>query len=460
MNRRKQKTARAIAVNVLNRFDPSRNLAKELLNSAIEQLERVSQRQRATDLVFGTERYLSAIDTVIAKLADCPIERIQAKIINVIRVGCYELLFCPQRPEYSIVDESVEMVKAAAGRKQRSFVNWVLREITRQINKRQVPLAEGVPTKTIPQSLHTGCELKKDILPDPADDVACYLSTAFNLPLWLIQSWLSNYGLKQTRQVCFASNRRPSIYIRPNPLKTTIEKIAEQLQGAGIEFHISEDDSMIQIKGGASVKNLPGFEQGDFTVQDITAAIAVRLLKPKAGQKILDMCAAPGTKTAQLAEISENKATIIAADIDYDRLGMVEENSIRSGLKNIIVPYKKVEKIAAEYGAFDCILIDVPCSNTGVLSKRLEVRFRVKPESITKLAKTQMELLRRASEMIKPGGKICYSTCSIQKDENRQLVEGFLAENPEFKLKCDKLTLPSADKFDCDGGYTAVIKAG
>lgn len=460
MNLTNPKSPRAIAVEVLNRFDPNRNLVGELLNSVIEKLQYPSERQRATDLVFGTVRNHSAIEAVISKLTERPVNRIQAKIVNIIRIGCYELLFCPQRPEYAIVDGSVALAKQLAGRKQTGFVNWILRQITRQIEKREVSLSAADVQKIIPQDLLRGCQLKKDVLPDPNCNPASYLSTAFSLPPWLVDNWLQYYCLETTRQICFGSNRRPSIYLRPNILKTDIEQFAQQISKAGIQFQKTPDNTMLQIKGGASVRNLPGFDRGEFVVQDKTAAMAVRLLAPRPGQKILDMCAAPGTKTTQLAEISNDKATIIAADIDYGRLGMVEENILRSGINSIKVIYKPLEEIAAEFGPFDCVLVDVPCSNTGVLSKRLEVRFRIKPDSIKKLAKAQMKLFRTASQMLKPGGKICYSTCSIQEEENQLLAKAFLADNPRFALEKEQLVLPSAGKFDCDGGYAVLLKAG
>jgi 16S rRNA (cytosine967-C5)-methyltransferase len=215
---------------------------------------------------------------------------------------------------------------------------------------------------------------------------------------------------------------------------------------------------MIRIKAGRAVTKLPGFAQGLFTVQDLTASKAAEILKPQPGWTLLDLCAAPGAKTTQLAELTDDSAKIIATDISSERLQMVRENIARLDIRSVsVVEYENIEKVAAKNGPFDAVLLDVPCSNTGVLAKRVEVRYRINPRAITKLAKTQHKLLDTAAGMIRPQGKICYSTCSIQKHENNELVGEFLKKNHNFKLEFELLTLPSAAEFDCDGGYVAVI---
>ncbi|MFC1738700.1 16S rRNA (cytosine(967)-C(5))-methyltransferase RsmB [Planctomycetota bacterium] len=458
MSRKRTTTARALAVSVLNRFETQANYAADILNSRISELPERAQRQRATDLVFGSIRNRSAIDAVITKLADCPIERIEPKIVNILRSACYELIYCPGTPEYSIVNEAVETAKAAAGKKQAGFVNAVLRKITRHITNRQTGLSKAEPQKIIPLNPSIGCEFDLVVLPDIKSSPADFFSIAFSLPVWLVEKWLEEFGTESTRQICFSSNRRPSIYIRANTLKTTALKIAENLLQAGIECEVTDNKSMLRVKSGSAVTELPGFERGDFTVQDITAAQAVRLLNPQPGSRILDSCAAPGTKTTQLAEVTFDKAKIFAADIDRQRLQKAEENISRLGVKSVtIVHYEDIEKIVEEE-KFDCVLLDVPCSNTGVLSKRPEARFRITQKAVKKLTETQMQLLTRAAGMIKTGGKICYSTCSIQPQENNLLLGKFLSNNADFTVETEKLTLPAAGDFDRDGGYVAVIK--
>ena len=465
----KLKSARAIAIEVLNCCDPKRNYAGSILDRVQHSTGRLTvetgQRQRATDLVFGTLRNRRAIDTVIVTFSGRPVERIQGRLLNIIRIGIYELIYCPSTEQYAIVNEAVRNAKAA-GPKQAGFVNAVLRQITRHISNRHVPLAQTDVGCTLPQSPATSCQFDTAFLSDRRISPAEYLSTVFSLPEWLVAGWLAEFGEESARQICLASNRRPSVYLRPNPLKTTIEALTEKMAAAEIGFEIAGDspheivkdvisrgEEMIRIKSPRDVTQLPGFAAGLFTIQDITAKKPVRLLDPQPGWTILDLCAAPGTKTTQLAEATGDSATIIATDIDARRLEMVKENTARLGAGSVdIVPYGQLLN-----SKFDCVLLDVPCSNTGVLAKRVEVRYRINPETIGQLAGLQAELLRTASGLVKPAGKICYSTCSIQKCENGELIEEFLKKNQNFALESEQLTLPSAEGFDHDGGYAAIL---
>jgi len=449
------KTARQIATVVLNRFDPKKGHAAAVLSDLLNQ---TNETQRATDLVFGAIRNRAVIDKVIAEFSGRPVERIQPELLNIIRIASFELIYCPQTPEYSIVNEAVNMAKALARKKQTAFVNAVLRQITRHIQNRQIPLSQAELRRTLPQTLSTGCQFDKENLADPQTSPAEYFSIAFSLPEWLVTEWLSEFTEEQVRQICFASNRRPSIYIRSNILKTTVEEIAEKFHDEDIDFEMVPLDDlqasrMIKIRNPRAITGLPGFKEGLFTVQDITAALPVRLLNPRPDWKILDLCAAPGTKTTQLAEITEDSAEIIATDIDTQRLKSVNENTARLGITCVnILPYEQVLN-----SKFDAILLDVPCSNTGVLAKRIEVRYRLNPKAVNELAKTQAGLLAAAVKILKPKGRICYSTCSIQKAENNRLVKDFLRDNSDFELQSELLTLPSAEEFDRDGGYVAII---
>ena len=213
---------------------------------------------------------------------------------------------------------------------------------------------------------------------------------------------------------------------------------------------------MIRIAGPQAVTALPGFAEGLFTVQDVSAARAAVVLAPQAGTTILDLCAAPGTKTTQLAELTGDAATIIATDFNAKRLDRLRENVERLGVESVtIVPYEQIGRTAPE--RFDTVLVDAPCSNTGVLAKRVEVRLRITPESVTSLARTQRSLLEKATRLLKPAGRICYSTCSIQHAENTHVVRSFLDGHPDFLLEREELILPSAQSPDCDGAYVAVL---
>ncbi|MHC4656444.1 MAG: transcription antitermination factor NusB, partial [Planctomycetota bacterium] len=288
-----KKTAREIATAALNHFDIKQGYITAILNDLLLQTD---ETQRATDLVFGSIRNHTAIDKVIAEFSGRPVERIQPELLNIIRIASFELLYNPQTPEYSIVNEAVKFAKTVAGKKQTAFVNAVLRQIARHIKNRQILLSQAEPRRTVPQSLSTGCQFDADILPDPEGSPSDYLSTAFSLPKWLVTDWHNDFGQESTRQICFAGNRRPGIYIRPNTLKTTTEEIAEKFYQADIGFDIVPIDtpqasSMIRLKSPKAITELLGFKEGLFTVQDITSALPARLLNPKTEWKILDLCA-------------------------------------------------------------------------------------------------------------------------------------------------------------------------
>jgi 16S rRNA (cytosine967-C5)-methyltransferase len=395
------------------------------------------------------------IDLVIEKVSGTQIVHIPNKILNVIRVGVYELVFCPQAKEYVIICEAVEYAKRIANTKGGGFVNAILRQTQKHIINRQKPAEQSSPRKLISQTPDTACEFDMEMLPDPDKSPCEYFACAFSLPGWLVQNWLDEYGRQQTEKICFASNRRPSVYLRPNLLKTTAKELAEKLKAAKVDCEIKPESQMVKLTSPKAITALPGFDEGLFTVQDLASSQAVRALKPQPDWKILDLCAAPGTKTTQLAEATGGHAKIIATDIDANRLKMVGENITRLGLADNIktVEYSDVEK----QGGFDCVLIDAPCSNTGVLSRRPEVRHRITENDIKELAGTQMSLLSKAAGMLKPKGIICYSTCSIQPEEDGLLVRGFIKETPGFELEYENIILPSAEPFDHDGGYSAVI---
>ena len=189
---------------------------------------------------------------------------------------------------------------------------------------------------------------------------------------------------------------------------------------------------MIRITGPHAVTQLPGFAEGLFTVQDLSASQAVRILDPQPGWSILDLCSAPGTKTTQLAEATRDSARIIATDINPERLDRVRENIARLGLTSVtIVPYAQLEQ--GQAGSFDAILLDAPCSNTGVLARRVEARFRLRRKAVREIAATQKALLAKAAGLVKPGGRICYSTCSIQHQENQDVRE-FLTQSQPIRV--------------------------
>ena len=393
----KSKTARQIALGVLNKFNVDAGDAPQILGSIIDQ---TAQRAQATDLVFGVIRNRLAIDMVVSTIAEVPVERIQKKLLNILRIGGYELIFAPKTAEYAIVNEAVELSLLVAGKKQSGFVNAVLRNITRNITSRTSDLTDADIQRMLPQSPQFGCKFKAAILPDPQRDPAGYLSKAFSLPKWLVTNWLSEFDFDKTRKICFASNRRPGVFLQPNLLKTTVDGLVEKLIADDVkadEFEVIWQREMIKLKSNKLVSELSSFAEGLFTIQDPTAVLAALSLGPKPGWTIIDLCAAPGTKTVQMAWLMNNNGRIIATDINSDRLQKVDQNCRRLGITIVqTVGHDLLEEVVSKLPSCDAILLDVPCSNTGVLARRPEVRLRIKPQVLISLAETQLGLLEKA----------------------------------------------------------------
>jgi 16S rRNA (cytosine967-C5)-methyltransferase len=446
---------RRVAAEVLNQVDPARQFVHPVLD---RNLDRTEERQRCVDLVLGVIRNRLAIDAVLSQLGQRPVERISLPLSGILRVAVFEMIYCPLTPLHAIVNEAVEVARGLAGPKQVGFVNALCRKVAGHIVERQVSLERMERTRIVPTEAGGGCGFDQSVLADPETQVASYLSVGFSLPFWLVQDWVDRFGRDAAWQVSLASNRRPGIYLRPNPAKTTAADLASSLQQQGIEA-IQCLDQRVRLVGGGQIEHLPGYAEGSFSVQDPTAARVVTDLRPQPGWRILDLCAAPGGKTIQMAEATGGQASILATDSDSGRLERLRQSLDRMGLHSVrAIRPEAIETPEIILEGFDLVLVDAPCSNTGVLARRPEVRYRVRPEEIARLAGTQFALLDKAASLVRPGGRIGYSTCSIQQTENEDVTRLFLARRPEFGLESQRLTLPSAGPEDHDGGYLAILE--
>ncbi len=447
-------TGREAASQVLRSVDPARSQITSVLAKYMAKTE---QRAQCKNLVLGTLRHRMLLDLIIQTFANCPVKRISRSVLAILRPAVYELVFCPDTPVYALVHEAVAQARRHTGRKQSGFVNAVLRSIDRQIQARRAESGASQIRATAPVGQGFGCVFKADFLPNPADDPVAYVSQAYSLPAWLIKRWHQSHGLEETQVLAQASNRIPSLYLRANPLKASVQDLAKALREEAIDVECH--DGQVRVQGAGDITKLPGFDQGWFAVQDRAAFHVVNTLGPSAGSHILDLCAAPGTKTTHLAEHAKNSARIVATDIQPDRLLKLRENIERLGHTCIeIIDYEAVDDHVRQHGRFDIILLDVPCSNTGVLAKRPEVRYRLQPKDILSLCAIQGDLLNRSVLWLAPRGSICYSTCSIESQENEDQITAFLASHPDLTLKAQHTTWPTADLPDHDGSFVAVLQ--
>lgn len=452
---------RSLAADILDKMgqEYDKSNSGQLLSKYINLTD---ERQRLTDIVSGTIRSKITLDSIIEQISGKRIKKIQKKILNILRIGVYELIFNDKTPVYAIINESVESVKKRAGKKQKGFVNAVLRETERNIKNRNVNYTGTENPAIIPTGWDRGCEFKREILPDYDKNKIGYFSIGFSIPEFLLEKWMEQFDSETVSQICTAGNRRPNIYLRVNRLKISREDFINRLSTEGIETAPVGESDMVKVTSPADVTKIWGYDEGFFSVQDLTAYSVVQFIAPQEDTRILDFCAAPGTKACALAESLDDNAEIIATDIAPDRLKQVKSGIDRLALENIkTIDYKSFLSDDSQKRSFDYVLADVPCSNTGVLARRPEARYRISEISLREICEKQLEILRKASDFVKPGGAICYSTCSILKEENEQLVDKFLKENADFRESKRKLTLPCSSRdSDYDGGFVSLLKKG
>jgi len=255
------------------------------------------------------------------------------------------------------------------------------------------------------------------------------------------------------------NNTRPKTFARVNGLKTDAEKLIPQWRDEGVEYDFVardwlDENSMFELKSHPPLNRLPSFQQGLFYVQDPSTMLAVRELGAQPGETILDLCAAPGGKVTGIAQVMRNEGEIIAHDVTADRLSLVKENCVRLGV-TCVKTMLPSELEAQGEKAYDRILLDVPCSNTGTMRRRVDLRWRIRTEEIERLRTTQLQLLQQSMARLKPGGTLVYSTCSLESEENRDLVMEFLRDRSDVKLERDRELLPFVDGVD--GAYVALF---
>jgi 16S rRNA (cytosine967-C5)-methyltransferase len=450
-------TARNAAWKTLNKCDIFRHDTADVLNRLLVRTDRPAQ---ATDIVYGVIRNRNTLDHILTKCATIDPARVKRPQWNLLRMGVYELVYCPDTADYAIINETVDLAAHKSSKKAAGFVNAVLRNVQRNIADRDARSNTANRRQLVSHTPEAGCLFNIDLLPDPNKEPIQHFSVAFSIPQALVREWLSAYGPEQTRAICIASNRQPSVIVQPNTLRTTAEELAEQLSQEAVSNERVGDS--VRVRGAGKLNKTSVYLNGSFYVQDPTAAEAISLLNPQPGWTVLDLCAAPGGKSIKLALLTQDTGQILASDADSKRLHRIRENVKRLRLQSVeILPYNRVEQGVQKQKQLDAIVLDVPCSNTGVLARRVEARWRWKPEAVKNLQKIQQGLLQKAGDWTRPQTKVLYSTCSIQPDENQQQIRQFLADHPQFVLLDEKLTFPAlgnGDKPDRDGGYAAVLQ--
>jgi 16S rRNA (cytosine967-C5)-methyltransferase len=295
--------------------------------------------------------------------------------------------------------------------------------------------------------------LAQAVLPDHPTHPVQYLAAGFALPAWLVTRWLERYGWDECLRLGFWFAQQPPLYLRCNTLKTSRDHCLEAFRLAGFLVEPGSHPQSIRLEESAPVRQLPGYDDGWFVVQDEAAMRVGSALAPPPGTRILDLCAAPGGKTTHLTELMRNQGLVVACDVDDQRLATLRALCTRLGV-SIVEPCRLHPERNEEPppGPFDAALVDVPCSNTGVLARRPEVRWRLRANDFRKLVPLQTKLLIQAVERVRPGGTVVYSTCSIEPEENARVVRAVLQAFPDLRLEVEEAQRPGQP---ADGGYWA-----
>lgn len=421
---------RQIAARILQRRLAGTDYTETLLESALAGANlSAPDRGLCLELVCGVVRQQAALDWLITRKTD---GRPQKRVLQIVlQLGLYQIFWLDRVPGHAAVNESVELAKQSGFSQQSGFVNAVLRGYLR----------ESEATKKLLSELKTS---------QPA--------LGFSHPGWLVEKWRGHFGDEKTRALLEWNNTPPKTFARANMLKTEARKLPDRWREEKVECDSVardwlEENLVLELKSHPPLASLPSFRDGWFYIQDPSTLFAVRELGAQPGDTVLDLCAAPGGKTTFIAQQMGDTGKIVANDVSADRLKLIQENCARLGVTCV----ETVSALNLRPSTFDRILIDAPCSNTGVMRRRVDLRWRISPEEISRLRQTQLDLLRIAATKLKPGGVLVYSTCSLEPEENSGVVEEFLRGNKNFKLESGRQLTPFTDGVD--GAFVAKLRS-
>lgn len=428
---------REVALKVLYKID------KEQAYSNIELNEQIRQNRKNLDekdigliseLVYGVTTWRLTLDEIIKKYSKIKLKKISPWIINILRMGIYQIIFLDKIPKSAAVNESVNLAKRYGHSSSSNFVNAILRKVEKT---------------------------DYDDFFEIEDDID-RISKTTSMPKWIVEELVKGNGIKIAEQICKNSNLKPNITIRVNRLKIAKKELIQKLEQKGIECKEPENEEMntqdfLILSKVKNIENLQEFKDGFFTIQDLSAGQTAKILDPRPGERVLDACSAPGGKTTYLAELMENKGKIKAWDIHEHRTKLVEQNANRLGINIIETQVKDATQYDKNLDEkFDKILLDVPCLGIGVIKRKPDIKWQRKPEDIEEITLIQRKILENCSKYLKKGGTLVYSTCSILKEENEEIVIKFLSENKQFEIDGENMVniLPNKEK---DGFFICKI---
>lgn len=400
-------TARLLTVELLTRVEREGAYANVLLQNSLERLQEPRDRVLTTALVNGTMKHRLTLDYVLRNFLSKPLSSLPHEVRGILRSGAFQLLFMDRIPAAAAVNEGVELTKRLHS-KYSALVNGVLRKVS----------AQG-------WNIHW---------PDPRRESIRYLSVRHSHPEWMVRRWFERWGLEETEALCRLNNEPAPTWIRTNFLRMDRGKLTELLQGEGAAVETGQrTPESLSIKEYGAVEKLASFQQGLFTIQDESSQLVAHIVSPKPGQKVLDVCSAPGGKTTHLAELMHNQGQILAFDVHAHKLEKIHSLAERLGIGIIETQCRDARELPEElFGSMDRVLVDAPCSGLGVLRRKADLRWQKELQDIRGLTQLQQEILERAAKCVAPNGELVYSTCTTEPEENFEMVKSFRQSHPEF----------------------------
>ena len=399
---------REIALKALYKIDKEDAYSNIALDETIKKNRRKLDDRDVgfiSEIVYGVITWRLTIDEIIKKYSNIRLKKISPWILNILRMGIYQIVFLDKIPKSAAVNESVNLAKRYGHKGSSNFVNAILRKVEKK-------------------DYETFFEIKNPIE---------RISKTTSMPVWIIEELLKENDIQKVEEICKASNIKPKVVIRINNLKTDKQELENLLKERNITFQQGEFEDFLILEKAKNIEQLDLFKQGYFTIQDEGAGLIAKVVNPKPNEVILDACSSPGGKTTYMAELMEDKGEIIAWDLHSHRVKLVEETAKRLGIHIIRTQCQDATIYKEEYKEkFDKILLDVPCLGIGVLKRKPDIKWKRKPEDIEEISNIQKNILQTCSKYVKSNGQIVYSTCSIFSEENDKIIDEFLQKNPDF----------------------------
>jgi 16S rRNA (cytosine967-C5)-methyltransferase len=426
--------ARRAAYEVLRAVTSGRADLPTALARARTRLDDERDRALAGEITTGTLRWMGAFDHVIAAFTTRPLARLDPEVLDILRLSAFQLLHLDRIPASAAVNDAVSLTRKAGKASAAGLVNALLRRIAREREALPLPPRPGDPAAD-------------------RDAALAYLSVTLSHPAWLVERWLDRYGFEATEAWVRFDNAPAALTLRANGLMTSRDDLAAALAAHGVETEPARaaPNGLLVRAGNPLLTPLAG--TGRFVVQDEASQLVARFAAPEDGAVVLDACASPGGKATAMAAMMRDGGRIIACDVRERRVGLLAEAVAASGASNIRVVQADVARPLPFGQVFDLVLLDAPCSGLGTLRRDPEIRWRRTPDELPRLAAVQHAMLRQAADVLKPGGRLVYATCSSEPDENETVVARLLDEDARMAPAPPEDFPEPLDRFRTPGGH-------